>query len=201
MTSTPTINGFSIEDVLAEAKPRRCTVRVLFRQELLEQHRDLDAELARVAEEDQRENRDPLSPAIAAQVVQLERDIEEARRPFTFEAIGVRRWMKLLAQHPPTKAQLAVNSRLDHNPDTFPLAAMAASCVSPALTAEQVGELEDIIGLSQWNELWVGCLDANTAGGGAGPKSLGAGAIHRTSAAFARSATVTASPDLSSLDG
>lgn len=180
----------TIDEVLAEITPRTATVRVLLRQDLVEHHTRLDAALNAAVLADQHENRTPVAPTLAAELRTLEAEIDAAKRTFHFKAIGKRKWADLLAQHPPTKEQLKVHGRLDHNPATFPSAAIAATCTSPAMTLEQVAQLEDALNQTQFDLLWGTCLEANV-GGGSDPKSLTAGLILRTNGQSASTAVLT----------
>jgi hypothetical protein len=171
----------TIDDLLAEITAREKTVKVLLRQDLLAEHARLDAELVETLNVDAQENRDPLGPALAERLVELEAEIEAAKRPFRFKAVGKRAWADLLAQHPPTKDQARDHPRLDHNPETLPAAAIAATCVDPVITPEQAAQLEQALNLTQFEVLWAACLEVNV-GGGDSPKSLAAGSIARASA-------------------
>lgn len=186
----------TIDDLLAEVTAREKTVKILLRQDMLIEHERLDAELVAELHADNEENRDPLGPALAERLVEFEAEIEAAKRPFRFRAIGKRAWADLLAEHPPTKEQLAAtNGRIDHNPETLPIVAIAASCVDPPMTVEQVGKLEQALNLAQFEKLWAGCLDANV-GSADSPKSFAAGPIARVSAALGRSAMGMDGPSL-----
>lgn len=171
----------TVDDLLAEIAPRESVARVLLRQELVARHAELDASLQDALANDARENREPEAPRLAAEIVALEDEMDDARRAFTFRAVGQRRWSDLLAQHPPTKDQRKENPRLDHNPATFPVVAIAASCANPVLTEDQVRLFEDRLDVTQWSLLWAACLDANM-GAGNSPKSIVAGAIARANA-------------------
>lgn len=195
----------TFEDLLAEVTPRTATARVLLRQDLLERHKELEAELDAAVERDMRASEGsiddvPEAVGVAAQIMELQAEIEAAMRPFHFRAIGRKPWRDLLAKHPPTKEQRAADPRLDHNPETFPHAAIAASCTSPVMTAEQVAQFEQICDLSQYSLLWNACLDAN-AGRGDTPKSLRAGGIALANAELGKQRTTTGSLDQPSLDG
>jgi len=69
--------------------------------------------------------------------------------------VGRGRWEKLKEAHQPTEAQQAKvkavdpEASLEYNPDTFPIAAIAASCESPKLTEAQVQAIWDS---EDWNE-------------------------------------------------
>lgn len=171
----------SIDDLLAEITAREKTVKILLDQRLLAEHERLEAELVAELEVDARENRDPVGPGLAQELVEFEDKIQAARREFRFKSIGKKQWADLIAEHPPTKEQTAANVRLDHNPETFPIVAIAASCIDPVMTVAQVGQLEQALNLAQFDKLWAACLEANV-GGGDSPKSWVAGPIARVNA-------------------
>lgn len=179
-----------IDDILAEAENpayvRVATARVLLRQDLVTRHAELEAALAEVIAADQLSNDVKKAPAIAAELEALEGEMEVKRREFRFANIGKRAWADLLAAHPPTKEQLAADKRLDHDPATFPLAAMAASCRKPEMDVDAVRRLEQELTDSQFNALWRACLDANL-GGADVPKSLAAGRILQVNGRFGSS--------------
>jgi hypothetical protein len=195
----------SFEDILAEVTARTITVRVLLRQDLLDQHAALEHALEAAVQRDRTAWETPMDSvpealAIARQIADLEAEIDEAKRPFTFKAVGRKAWTDLLAAHPPTKEQRAAEPRLDNNPDTFPPAAIAASCTSPKMTVADVRKFEELLDLAQFQMLWGACLEVNV-GRGDTPKSLLAGGIARANAALGRQHTTTESLDPSSLDG
>jgi hypothetical protein len=132
-----------IADILAQAENpeyvRVATARVLIRQDLLARHEELDAELQAAIASDGMHNRTPRAPALAAELEALEAEVEAAKVEFRFRSIGKRAWADLLAAHPPTREQKKADPRVDHNPDTFPAAAIAASCVDPVLTLDKIG--------------------------------------------------------------
>jgi hypothetical protein len=71
-------------------------------------------------------------------------------------SIGRGRWERLREAHPPTEEQIAdaktkmgEDAVLEFNPDTFPIVAIAASCIQPELTEAQVAEIWDS---EDWNE-------------------------------------------------
>ncbi len=192
----------TIDEMLAELQPRTATARVLFRQDMLSKHAELEAELARTVDLDERENRIPEAIKAAEKVQRFEADIEKAKVPFTFKQIGRRAWADLIAKHPPSKDQRDAARRqnlgvLDHDPETFPVAAVAASCVTPVLTVVDVQRLEEALNQSQWQLLWVACLDANL-GGTDDPKSLTAGFVLRLNGESEKPPTSSASRAASS---
>jgi hypothetical protein len=192
----------TIEQILTQAADpayvRTTTARILLRQDLLAEHDRLEAELTAAVQADAAENRLPEAPAISQQILDLEAEIDAAKIEFRFRSIGHRAWADLMAAHPPTKEQLKVLGRIDHNPLTFPSAAIAASCIDPAMTDDDVTQLERLLNDTQFNLLFVRCVEANT-GGMDTPKSAAAGVIHRVNGRSANTPAPAASPAQSSL--
>lgn len=189
-----------IEAILAEAENpeyvRTATARVLIRQDLVARHAELQAELNSAIAGDDRENRMPVAPRVAEELLDLEAQIEQAKVEFRFRSVGRKAWADLLAKHPPTKEQVRADRRVDHNPATFPLAAIAASCVEPAMTVAEVERLERALNNSQFDTLWSKCIDANV-GGLVDPKAIGASSIaRRANSPSGDSATTTDEPSL-----
>jgi hypothetical protein len=159
---------WTLEDFAKAHKPARATARVGFRQDLWDRHARLEAELAQAIREDSTQNRDPEAPAVADELKALEAQIEAGEQAFTFQSIGKAKWTALIAEHPPLPEHKDMGS--DHNPDTFPPAAMAACAVEPTMTVETAQAMADALNVSQWNRLWSAVLTANL-GGGEAPKS------------------------------
>lgn len=187
-----------IEQVLSDAENpayvRAATARVLLRQDLLARHAELYARLEATVAEDRKYNRDPEAPALATEIEALEAEVEAAKVPFKFEAVGHRQWSDLLVKYPPSQEQLKDKPRLDFDPEKFPVAAIAASCVEPKMTLEQAKRLEKALNEAQFQELWDACIDANW-GGLEAPKAPLAGVIRRMSAKSATTPVPEASLD------
>lgn len=187
---------FSVDDFLGEFEPPTVEVRVCPRADLLEQHRLLDRQLAEastksaggsLAGDDTR--------TLADEVTALEERIEQATRTFKFRALSRRRWRSLLGAHPPLKQHKA--DGLDFNPETFPVAAIAACAVEPAMTDEQAEKVADAIPLGEFEKMWAAVLQVNL-GASDTPKSVLATTIHRMNGAFSTTAPPEASPGASS---
>lgn len=193
----------SLDDILAEAENpsyvRVATARILLRQDMLARHAELDAALNKAIEDDGRHNRTPESPRLRDEIEALEAEIEAAKVEFRFRSIGKRAWADLLAAHPPTKPQRTADPRIDHNPQTFPVAAIAASCVDPVMTVDDVKRFDVALPPTLFDVLWARCIDANV-GGTETPKSMAAGVIRRVSERSASTPAPAASPARSSSD-
>ena len=177
------------DDILGRVKDkgyRRVKTVELFDPRLIERHSELELELQSAVQDDVKHNRTPTAPKLAEQIRKLEAEIEASALAFKFGAVSSREWSDLLAANPPTKKQLkdvadrATDWRhrpvLDHNPDTFPAAVVAASAIDPEMTAEQVAALAEELGPDQFELLWSAAYEVNR-GGESAPKSLAAGVI------------------------
>lgn len=192
----------SIDEILAMAADpayhRVVTARISFvPQALRDEHDRLDALLPTLTSDTI--DTHPDRRATAERLAEIESEIADAVVEFRFKAIGHRAWADLMRLHPPTKQQLAVDRKLDHNPDTFPYEAIAASCVSPSMTADQVRELErsEAVDVQSWMELWSACIRANVVE--KAPKSVAA-SIVLGNGAFSRRHTTTGSLEASFSD-
>lgn len=195
----------SIDDILAVASDpahaREATAKILLREDLRAVHAELERDL--LAELDKFKD-DITKPEhvqeLAAEVQALEAEMADSEVEFRFRAVSYVEWMRLIAAHPPTPQQLRDNKQLDHNPDTFQPAALAASCVDPPMTVEQAVEMRDVLHFDQYTVLWGTCAMVNR-GGDARPKSKLAGLVLRRNGESGTTAANTESHDPSSLDG
>lgn len=157
----------------------RLSVTVTLRGDLVDEVDRLEAEMAEAAKVDATENRDPVALRIAERIQDLEREAAESEVTFTFEGLGRGQMAKLTAAHPPRtddEGDVFGAEKLPWNPETFPPALLAASCVEPAELAGNVEEWTEIH--TEWNtgqvaNLWGCCLQANN-GVGITPKSRAA---------------------------
>lgn len=186
----------SIDEILAVAEDpayhRVVTARIpMIPQALLDEHAELDALLPTLVSDTI--DHHPDRQRTAERLAEIETEIEAATVEFRFRSIGHRAWADLLRKHPPTAKQLAKDRKLDHDPENFPYEAIAASCVEPEMTVEQVRRLEasPAFDVRAWTELWSACLRANVTA--PAPKSLAAGLILRQSGGSAITAVNGAS--------
>ena len=187
----------SLSDVVAHAKPRTATVRLCLRGDLAQEHERLERELTetRKADDDSLAG-SPQAAELAGRIQDIESEMREDETEFTFRAIGKTAWSDLIAKHPPTKDQKEM--RLDHNPETFSVAAITASLVDPAdATLEEVEALAEVLSIGQWGRLWSACCDANIGADEPGESSA-ASAVLRDSKLSSTTAASAASPAASS---
>lgn len=177
----------TIDEILAKAEDpayhRVVTARIpAVSHELREEHARLDALLLTLTSDTIDDHPDLADTAL--RIAEIEAEIEQSMIEFRFRSIGNRAWADLIRKHPPTPKQLTVHRQLDHNPETFPYEAIAASCVDPEMTVDDVRRLHGspMIDVAAWTTLWGACLDANVQA--AAPKSLAAGLILRANGKF-----------------
>lgn len=194
----------SIDEILAVAEDpayvRVVTARVPFiRQELRDEHAELARLLPTLVSDDINDH--PQRQSTAERLAAIEAEIEANTVEFRFRSIGIQAWADLLGKHPPTRAQQAGGRRLDHNEVTFPPAAIAASCVEPVMTVDDVKRLRqsEAFDVDAWSRLWDACVRANVAE--PVPKAPLAGLILHRNGESATTAAPTASPAPSSSDG
>jgi len=165
-----------INSILAVAEnpehARTVVAKLLLRQDLEARHADLEAKIDEAARQDRMLNREEVAPQIAAELAELEDLIESEMVEFTFRSIGKRPYADLLAKHPPSKAQRQAGSNA--NVDTLAAPLIAASCVDPVMSDDEVVRLELALNNSQFDLLFASAVDANI-GGLEAPKSLAAG--------------------------
>ena len=177
-------------------KVHRNTVRsavVPLRGDLLDEVDRLEDELLLAEAEDARLNRQPQAPAIADRILALEAQARESECRFTFEGLGRGAYAKLSAAHPATDQQRAdmPDVTLEWNPETFPPALLAASCVEPAELAGNVEEWTEIhenYSVGQVNRVWAACSIAN-AGVAESPNSQLASVAQRRRSSASSSTT------------
>lgn len=106
----------------------------------------LERELRKLREEDgDIADRSEEIAQLAARIRELEAAAAESEMTFGFEGLGRGRYAKMLAQYPASDEQKAViDQDLVYDPERFPPALMAASCVEPAELAGNLAEWTDI---------------------------------------------------------
>jgi hypothetical protein len=186
------VTGFDVDAWLDDYQPRTVEVRICTRYDLLEQHTRLEQQLAGEQSQSRRKT-------LARKLVKIETEIEAVEKVFTFQDIGGV-WLDLIGKHPPTEAQLKADKNLDHDPESFPVAAVAASAQIPELTLDQVVRLRSKLQFTQWQRLWGAVLEANL-GLATAPKSLLAGVVLRQNGGSGTTPARKGSPAASSSDG
>lgn len=149
----------SIEDILAEATPRERTVKVCIRGDLAGRAEQLQEELAQVSSDWEPEDLADVHPGreLAVQLKEVREQIKAAERPFTLRYIGDKAYSDLMAAHPAKDDSQAFDS------ETFPRALIAASCVDPVMTDEQVTQLFEVINEGEIKKLFDAAWDVHNS--------------------------------------
>lgn len=185
----------NIDDLIATAQPRTEKVRICARGDLVAAHADAQAELHAAASKDDSLAGSPETVAAAEAVVRLEEQIEAATATIEVRSVSRDTWADLLRDHPPSKEERRAGH--DHDPKTFPPAAVAA-CTD--LTAEQATALSAKLPPGEWNKLWVAALTLNVTGMPS-PKSVAATELLRANEQSSTTSPNGASPVDGSLAG
>lgn len=164
----------NINEILEASTPRTQTVSIPVRGDLVAKQHELEEELRKVIKEGERSgDADSLGSSSGAKAAKLAEEIrlveEEANKftfDFNFKSIGLKAWSDLEANHPPTvkqkeEARKAKTSAPGWNPETFPFAAIAASCFEPDLTVDDVKKIYEKWNFPDFQKLFMACLDAN----------------------------------------
>jgi hypothetical protein len=151
--------GNTFADILAKAKPREKTVPVCLRGDLAGEAERLQDELSRVSEEWEPDDLTSVHPAraIAEQLKATLAEVREAEEPFLLRYIGDRAYSDLIAAHPGQNEQELFDNV------TFPRALVAASCVQPEMTEDQVVELFEVINEGEIKKLFDAAWDVHNA--------------------------------------
>lgn len=146
-----------IEGILTQAKPRERTVKVCIRGDLAGKVEALSEELSTVSEDWEPSDITDEHPGrrIAAALKKAREEARAAEEPFTLRYIGDKAYSDLIAAHP------ADNDNELFNTETFPRALIAASCIDPIMTHEQVTELFEVINEGEIKKLFDAAWDVH----------------------------------------
>lgn len=191
---------FDVDEIIAKAAPRTREVQVCLDPGLITAHEAavLDLQQA-MAEDDGLVGSDAVRTA-AERVEEVERQIDQATHTFVLRSVSRREWADLLAKYPPSAEQRRAGH--DADPDRFPVAAVAACLVEPALSEQQVRKLaeSDAMTFGEWQKLWLAALTLNVPPVPA-PKLEAATALLRLSGRSSTTPDLEVSPDHGSLAG
>jgi len=172
------------------------SVTVPLRGDLADEHDRLGEQLRREKEADEAENRIPVAPQTAERMQEVEAEARASEATFSFRSVGRGAYRQLVSKHPASAAAEDVTAAAEKagvgllwNPDTFPPALLAASCLRIETAAGEVVDIATVDWMQLWQEwssgvterLWRACQAAN-AGVGDAPKSVAASATIASSA-------------------
>lgn len=157
-----------VDEITAEATPATERVRICTRGDLIARLRLLEDDLEAAQRDDAASNKHDRAPKIAREIETVEAEARASEKELVLHAIGATAWSDLLAAFPPSKAQREQFRGLDHDPEKFPYAAVAASLGADlsdkeSLTeaAGKVRKMADKLSQGQWSQIWTACLAVN----------------------------------------
>lgn len=139
----------SIDEIIAKARPVERTVELCLRGDLSARFEELERQL-REARQDERAADRSLGDStggreIAEEMERIRNEMRESLVTFRLRAMPPKQWTALRGEHMDT------NGRLDLQ--AFGPPAVAASLVSPQVTAAQLDALVAVLSGGQWDEL------------------------------------------------
>lgn len=141
----------SFDDIKKLASRPTTTVPLCLAGELVEEHAQLERQLAEAPEPTSLGDRSP-KRVIAEQILAVQEQMREATVDFHLRAWPSRDWAVFFADRPERKEN---ESATDWEPRWFAWQAemVSRTCVDPQMDAEQVGELVDLLHFRAWTEL------------------------------------------------
>lgn len=148
-------------DHLRKKEPIRASIDIILNDHALEDYEEAKKsyELSLLNKRVSEEDRAALKEALECAKVEL----EEATVTMTFQAIGRGAYERLMNDHPATEEQKIENEDVPYNPDTFPPALIAASCIEPKMEEEDAKEICDTWNGAEVTLLFYTALQVNTA--------------------------------------
>ncbi|KAB2347354.1 hypothetical protein [Actinomadura rudentiformis] len=164
-------------DLIKNAKLPEDGVSICLRSDLALQHEELEGRLeaARTADQQNTLAAGGQARKIAEEIQALEEQMREHTHRFVFRGIPRRRYRDLMEQYPPREGNKD-DALFGADNSTFPHALIAACCIDPVMTRDQVEELCEVLTDGQVLELF-GCALALNRGLVDVPKSVAASAI------------------------
>lgn len=156
----------------ADASPDEASVGVVFDRRLYREFADLSRQLDEQRVEGMLDQNDAVRE-LAERLVEVKARIDQdrAKHTFVFRQIPYDDWREVAEAHPPTKQQKSENKYLDINPDTWPQAAIAATCHEPPLTLKDAEWLRQNLPQQEFQRLADATSQVNV-GGSQLPKSV-----------------------------
>lgn len=150
-----------IDAWISEIKPAEASVELCLRGDLLSEFDTARRELEEF--EDWKpgslSDADPRTE-IRARLAGLREQMRASTKTFVFRAIGDQASSDLLAKHPSPKNEKG-EELYAFNPQTYPVAMVAACAVQPSISPKQAEQLFDKLNLDQRNRLFDGAMRAN----------------------------------------
>lgn len=151
-------------DLLSKKRPRTEEVIIVLDDDTVLEH---DRVLDRLVQA--KENKHPADEieALEAEVTAARSKVDAVTRRMVFRAVGSKRYDEILAEHPPENDEIR-KAKADGKPkpmyhgETFPVALICESLISPKLELEEVQAIWDDWNRDETMTLFLAALSVNT---------------------------------------
>lgn len=150
------------EELLKIIRPLEATTRVCVRGDLLADRSDLERQIEIAIQRDGHPSLGsvPASHLLAQRLEALLQEIDENTHKFRFRALPRSEFRALQERHPPREGN-EIDKALGGNIETFPQDLIAACCIDPAMTPDQLESFLDVLSDGQIMELFGCALGLN----------------------------------------
>jgi hypothetical protein len=155
----------SFKEIQALKRPNETSVELILAPELTRALDEIQRRQAVEKRADERENRDPVAPALQKEIDSLLEQIEEKKAVFSFRDPGRRKFDALVDACPPTDkdkedAKVTGQGQPSWNPEVFVPGLLALTALDPPLTLEEAKEIYDTWGRGDVEALFNTALQA-----------------------------------------
>lgn len=168
----------NFDDILKAAKLPEDSVPICLRGDLQRRHEELERDLEEARDTDDQGSSladGGKARKVAEEIQRVEREMREHTHPFAFRALPSREYRELVQDHKPREGD-QLDALYGVNMSTFPAVLIAACCIDPVMTLEQVEELLGLLTEGQMMDLFMCAANLNR-GQVDVPKSAAASAI------------------------
>jgi hypothetical protein len=141
----------SFEEILAKAAPPELVVPLVVGGDQLNRIRELERELANAGPPVSLADRNPAT-VIGEQIVALQEEMRGTEVEFKLRAVVGREWGRLHAARPVRTREESTDAFSDRL-TAWLCVLVAKTCIEPAMTAEQVGQLAERLPGAAWEKL------------------------------------------------
>jgi hypothetical protein len=162
-TKKKTVQELNMDAIMSRKKPVTKRVTIQLDADIPHRVQALQDAITEAQRYDRSHNATDTAPALEKQMDELLAEAKGTEAEFIFASIGREAYDRIVEAHPPKPDQKKEGNQFD--PETFPPALIAASCIQPTITPEQAYEIFNEA--SNWNgaellRLFYAALEANT---------------------------------------
>jgi hypothetical protein len=150
----------SFEDILAGARLPETSVSLCLRGDLDAEWRELERKLQSASRESASLGRRSEASILAERVKALEAEMAASQVTFTMRADSAKRWSDFVATQP-KRQKGETDEAWSGRWFDWMCQLISRACVEPAMTAEQVAQLCDVLSAAQWDDLGNGAWNLN----------------------------------------